>query len=380
GNQLTQTGTTPITFSVSSSNNQLTATTGSLVRSYSYDAAGHVTGYGTNGFTYNNRGRIAATVASTTDYLYNALGQMIEKSGTLGTTVLMQDDSGHLIGEYNGSGQLIEETVWVGDIPVATLQPNGSGGVNIYYVHTDHLNSPKKIAQPTTGTLAWRWDTDPFGTAAPNQNPGGLGTFAYNLRFPGQYYQAETGLNQNVNRDYDPLIGKYDQSDPAGLSAGVNTYSYVLANPLWYSDPYGLLTEQQVIALINANNLSKLSTELILCLIYKESSFNPDAQNGAHRGLMQLFDSSAEWVGYSPTDMLDPALNIQAGTKLLNRLVIWKNLGNGDVADGLRRYGPTGETPPYQQQILNCEDCLKKKHANGCDQDADCFKALHGGK
>jgi RHS repeat-associated protein len=129
----------------------------------------------------------------------------------------MQDEFGHLLGEYNGSGGLVEETIWLGDIPVATLQPNGTGGVNIYYVHSDHLNAPRKIAQPTTETLAWRWDTDPFGTAAPNQNPAGLGNFAYNLRFPGQYYDAETGLHQNRNRDYDPIVGRYVESDPFGL-------------------------------------------------------------------------------------------------------------------------------------------------------------------
>jgi RHS repeat-associated protein len=181
---------------------------------YSYDAAGHVTAYGTNSFTYNNRGRMEAAAADSTDYLYNALGEMYEKSGTLGTTLLMQDEAGHLIGEYSGSGSLIEETIWLGDIPVATLQPNGSGGVIIYYVHTDHLNSPRKIAQSTTGTLAWRWDADPFGTTAPNQNPAGLGAFVYNLRAPGQYYQAESGLNQNVFRDYDPLTGRYVEPDP----------------------------------------------------------------------------------------------------------------------------------------------------------------------
>jgi RHS repeat-associated protein len=240
GNQLTQTGTTPITFIPSSTSNQLTATTGSLVRSYSYDAAGHTTGYGTNGFTYNNRGRIAATVASSTDYLYNALGQMIEKSGTLGTTLFMQDEGGHLIGEYSSSGGLVEETVWLGDIPVATLQPNGSGGVNIFYVHTDHLNTPRKISQPTTGTLAWRYDSDPFGTVAPNQNPGGLGTFPYNLRFPGQYYQAETGLNQNRFRDYDPEVGRYVESDPIGVKAGANTYGYVGGRPVTSRDALGL--------------------------------------------------------------------------------------------------------------------------------------------
>jgi RHS repeat-associated protein len=246
GNPLTQTGTTPITFSVNSANNQLTATTGSLVRSYSYDAAGHVTAYGSNSFTYNNRGRMEATAADSTDYLYNALSQMYEKSGTLGTTLFMQDEAGHLIGEYNGTGGLIEETIWLGDTPVATLQPNGSGGVNISYVHTDHLNSPRKVAQSSSGgQLVWRWDADPFGTAAPNQNPSGLGTFAYNLRFPGQYYQAETGLNQNWMRDYDPLVGRYVESDPIGLASGVNTYGYVGANPISFFDLLGL-TQQDI--------------------------------------------------------------------------------------------------------------------------------------
>jgi RHS repeat-associated protein len=166
---------------------------------------------------------------------------MIEKSGTLGTTTFMQDEAGHLIGEYDGSGNLLEETIWLGDIPVATLQPNGSGGVDIFYVHTDHLNAPRKVAQPTTGTLAWRWDTDPFGTTAPNQNPAGLGTFVYNLRAPGQYYQAETGLNQNYNRDYDPLVGRYVESDPIGLYGGSwSTYAYARGNPVSSDDPAGL--------------------------------------------------------------------------------------------------------------------------------------------
>jgi RHS repeat-associated protein len=240
GNRLTQTGTTAITFGVSSTSNQLNSTTGGLTRSYSYDAAGHTDSYGTLSFTYNNRGRMEATSADSTDYLYNALGQMYEKSGTLGTTLFMQDEAGHLIGEYSANGNLIEETVWLGDIPVATLQPNGSGGVNLYYVHSDQLNAPRKIAEPTTDQLVWRWDTDPFGTVSPNQNPSGLGTFVYNLRLPGQYYMEETGLNQNLNRDYDPIGGgRYIESDHIGLAGGLNTYSYALNNPASTTDEGG---------------------------------------------------------------------------------------------------------------------------------------------
>jgi RHS repeat-associated protein len=72
-------------------------------------------------------------------------------------------------------------------------------------------------------------------------------SLAYNLRFPGQYYQAETGLNQNVNRDYDPLGGgRYLESDALGLRAGINTYGYASDNPVSNTDAFGLCDGQWV--------------------------------------------------------------------------------------------------------------------------------------
>jgi RHS repeat-associated protein len=64
-------------------------------------------------------------------------------------------------------------------------------------------------------------------------------SFIYNLRFPGQYYQAETGLNYNYLRDYDPLTGRYVESDPSGLRGGINTYVYVEDDPIDGIDPFG---------------------------------------------------------------------------------------------------------------------------------------------
>src|SRR5574344_1432101 len=55
-----------------------------------------------------------------------------------------------------------------------------------------------------------------------------------NLRFPGQYYDQETGTHYNFHRDYKPNAGRYVQSDPIGLEGGVNSYNYTYQNPLTY--------------------------------------------------------------------------------------------------------------------------------------------------
>jgi RHS repeat-associated protein len=90
--------------------------------------------------------------------------------------------------------------------------------------------------------IRWEWDgNDPFGNNAPNEDPSGLGAFHYNLRFPGQYFDSETGLSYNYFRDYDPSIGRYVESDPIGLAGGTSTYGYVNGNSLVYVDPYGLV-------------------------------------------------------------------------------------------------------------------------------------------
>jgi RHS repeat-associated protein len=127
-----------------------------------------------------------------------------------------------------------------------------SAQVQMYYIVPDHLNTPRLIADQNQTTV-WRWDQgEPFGNDVPNNNPSGAGAFDFPLRFPGQYFDRETNLAYNVMRDYDPAIGRYVESDPIGLAGGINTYAYVLQNPLGNTDPTGRLTLGGVIAGVGA--------------------------------------------------------------------------------------------------------------------------------
>lgn len=240
GNRLTKSGNVlggsfADTNTISSTSNRLASISRTHPNTYSYDNAGNATAETASGRP------VSIGAATEVSYVYNAMSQRVRKSGPGINTYFVYDEAGHLLGEYGPGGALIQETVWMDDIPVATLRPHGSG-VDIYYVHTDHLNTPRKVTRPDDNLLVWRWDSDPFGGTLPDENPEGAGTFRYNLRFPGQYYDGESGLHYNYFRDFDPQVGRYVESDPIGQLGGLNVYEYAEGNPLLLIDPLGLKT------------------------------------------------------------------------------------------------------------------------------------------
>jgi uncharacterized protein RhaS with RHS repeats len=164
-------------------------------------------------YTYNQTGRLASATlngATAGTYLVNGMEQRVVKTVGSTTTHFIFDRLGHLLAEANGTtGATQKEYIWLDDLPVAMVDDTGASPV-ITYIHTDHLGTPQKL---TDGSMNLVWDGvfDPFG------NPSSIaGSATMNLRFPGQYFDAETGLAQNWNRDYDPTLGATSKATRLG--------------------------------------------------------------------------------------------------------------------------------------------------------------------
>jgi RHS repeat-associated protein len=145
-------------------------------------------------------------------------------------TSFFHDDAGQLLREDEmapaGGGRVtfhVREHVWLAGMPVATRQDGA-----LFHVHPDHLGTPRSVTRAADGLEVWRWESEPFGTTQPavNASAAPAPAFRFNLRFPGQYRDAETGLHHNRMRDYDPRTGRYVQVDPIGLAGGVTLPSF----------------------------------------------------------------------------------------------------------------------------------------------------------
>jgi RHS repeat-associated protein len=239
GNRLSETknGATNNYFYESTSN-RLTTISGNTPRNFVYDDAGNpIQRTSENGteqtLVYNNANRLNSVSENSTilgAYGYNLLGQRTTKmmDGNV-QEHYYYDEAGQLISVTDGAGNTQREYIYWGNQLIAFVA-NG----NIYYAHTDHLNTPQVITNQSQ-QVVWAADYEPFGKI--NLLTNSIEIYS---RFPGQYLDQETNLYYNYFRDYDPSIGRYIQSDPIGLGGGVNTYGYAFQNPNRYYDFFGL--------------------------------------------------------------------------------------------------------------------------------------------
>lgn len=235
GNRLTRSDAANTnTYQINATRNRIdnfTDSASNLV-DYNHNPTGSVTKIGTDTFAVNRYERMSkATVGGVaTTYRYDGNGQRTVKTDAAGVkTIFIYDNDGLLISENQADGTPIREYVYLNGQPLAMLE-----GGNTYYYHNDHLGTPQKMSDATQ-TIVWQGDYNPFGKATLVTN-----TVTNNMRFPGQYFDAESGLHYNYFRDYNPNDGRYMQSDPLGIIGGINTYAYAESNPMRFIDPQGL--------------------------------------------------------------------------------------------------------------------------------------------
>ncbi|SFN46977.1 hypothetical protein SAMN05216289_1243 [Dokdonella immobilis] len=141
--------------------------------------------------------RLQSTNTVIARYATNAFGGRVCKAGSKGQcprgpgntdpadtgsgpfSQYVNDDAGHLLGEYTEAGALIAEHVWLDDTPVALIKPiewaashggQNAGNVAVFAVEPDHLDTPRVIVNASHQTV-WRWDSSPFGDAAATRQP-----------------------------------------------------------------------------------------------------------------------------------------------------------------------------------------------------------------
>lgn len=228
---------------VSTTNNQQLS---SSADQYGYDARGNATtvnGAATYQYDAFNRMSSAAGMA----YYVNPEGQRLRKSGAAGTSYFAPDRGGAMLAEYGSGGWI--DYVWLNGRLIGRV-----GGGQHYAIHDDHTGRPE-AATDGSGAVVWRAQNFAFTQKVTNAG------MVLNLGFPGQYYDAETGLWNNGFRDYKSTLGRYVESDPLGLAGGVNTYAYVGGNPLSFTDRLGLRADTDLCAGLSAQGCMQLGEQ-----------------------------------------------------------------------------------------------------------------------
>jgi len=233
-------------YTLAASSHRLTDV-GGVARAY--DSAGNTTSIGgaAREFVYSDANRMSAVKQggnTAMGYAYNGKGEQVLRANGSTSTLAVYDEAGHWLSEYDAAGAPKQQVVWLENLPVGLVIGPAAANQTLHYIEADALGSPRVVFDAQRDAAVWAWPLvgEAFGNDAPAEDLDGDGTgLAFNLRFPGQRYDAATQLNYNYFRDYDPGVGRYAESDPIGLGGGISTYAYVGGNPLSLVDPSGLI-------------------------------------------------------------------------------------------------------------------------------------------
>jgi RHS repeat-associated protein len=225
---------------------------------YTYDDNGNVSGIGNWTLVYNQNNRLIRVEEDSNaigEYTYNGLGQRVIKTAGGVTTLFHYDFDGNIIAESDLSANFTYEYLYVDQVRMAMVDDSG----NIYYFSNNYLGTPV-IMTDDTNMLVWDADYKPFGEAEINTKS----EVVNNFRFPGQYYDKETGLHYNYLRYYNPKTGRYLTPDPIGFIGGINLYLYVNGNPVNAIDLLGLFDKDEALKILMSTPTGKKIAETMI--------------------------------------------------------------------------------------------------------------------
>ncbi len=238
GNRLTETVDGTTTTATLAQGNRVTSLVSPLgTVTMTYDAMARLVSRsgapvgGTWTYAWDPMGRLAEVVRPDgvhASYRYDTWGDRVEK--TVGGVTTRFYRSGWLFLELDAQDQLLRTTMFAGDGTTPLWVTQGS---TVAFVHVDHLGTPIMLTT-LDDQMVWHARYAPWGQAEVL-----VGGFDQPWRFPGQYYDAETGLHYNRQRYYDPTLGRYLSPDPIGHRGGWNTGAYVAGDSVNLADPTG---------------------------------------------------------------------------------------------------------------------------------------------
>jgi RHS repeat-associated protein len=239
------------------------------------------------------------------EYLYDPFGRRVKKTVSGTVTHYHYDQQGRLLSETTDSGAALRDYVYQNDNLVALKLYGAQAG--IYYVINDHLGTPQQIVN-STGVVVWKAAYLPFGKAQIL-----VETITNNIRFKGQYFDAETGLHYNWHRYYKPSTGRYLTPDPIGLAGGLNLFSYVQNDPVNYIDPEGLSPAGAFIKLSK-----KLYGKVMRPAAGKDARVKIYDKNGNYQNAKVFKDGRVSPDGAKlPKGVIDKAKNLLTGAAIL---------------------------------------------------------------
>lgn len=215
--------------------NRLIEASGQEAAQYTYDDNGNVISDGARTFVYNQNNRLIRVEQGGNvlgEYAYDGLERRVKKTVSGTTTHYHYDLMGNLIAQTSSDGTPFRDVFYQNGERVAMEIYGARAGT--YYFLNDHLGTPHTLIDESA-QVVWQAAYLPFGKAQIMTE-----TIENHFRFPGQYYDFETGLHYNWHRYYDPNLGRYLRADPIGLEGEINLFQYVQNNPVNLFDLKGL--------------------------------------------------------------------------------------------------------------------------------------------